>query len=96
MNRPILLVTAVNIAALIFCAAALIVLANQPEVMVKALLMAQVPMLLMALAGLSWSHGEWLRLRQERRNTFAPLPIKERVRHASWLASLPQFVRQGH
>lgn len=89
MNHQIAAVTAMNIAALVFCAMALNFLADTPQLMTKALLMAQIPMLLSGLGGLASIHGEWLKGLHARRNMFVPLPLNERVRHAVWLATLP-------
>ncbi|MGB7433648.1 MAG: hypothetical protein WA921_14375 [Ahrensia sp.] len=93
MNNQIATVAAVNTAALVFCAAALQQLADSPQMMTKAILLAQIPMLLAALAGLTCIHADWLDSQRKRKNAFGPLPLNERVRHASWLATLPGNTR---
>lgn len=93
MKNQIAAVTAVNIAALLLCAVALHQLAGSPSLLTKAILMAQIPMLLAALAGLSCIQAEWIKSQQQRRNTFGPLTLQERVRHSVWLATLPNTMR---
>lgn len=95
MNRQIFTVTAMNIAALAFCAVALQQLSSSPQLLTKALLMSQIPMLLAALGGLSCIHAEWLKSQSRRRAAFGALPLQEQVRHASWLATLPNAPRAG-
>lgn len=94
MSRSIFIVTTVNIAALLFCIAALYLLVDSPILTAKAILMAQVPMLLATLAGLAAIQADWVQSRQRRRVHFISPPLQEQVRHASWLATFPVITRQ--